>query len=62
MPYTLYTSLNKNGKGGSKEENLFKLKKDLLLTFKEQDKLLLVLAPTFSSPRLVRYFIKLLHP
>jgi hypothetical protein len=62
MPYTLYTLLGKNSKGGSKEENLSKLKKDLLLAFKEQDKLLLVLAPTPSSLRLRRYSIKLPHP
>jgi hypothetical protein len=51
-PYTLLTSLSKNSKGGGKEENVFKLKKDLLLAFKEQDKLLLALAFTPSSSRL----------
>jgi hypothetical protein len=49
MPYTLYALLSKNSKGGSKEETLFKLKKDLLLAFKEQDKLLLASALTLSS-------------
>jgi hypothetical protein len=43
MPYILLALLSKNGKGGSKKENVFKLKKDLLLAFKEQDKLLLAL-------------------
>jgi hypothetical protein len=62
MPYTLYTLLSKNNKGGSKEENLSKLKKDLLLAFKEQDKLLLALAPTPSSLQLGRYSIELLYP
>ena len=51
-PYTLPASLSKNGEGGSKEENASKLKKDLFLAFKEQDKLMLALAPTPSSPRL----------
>jgi hypothetical protein len=47
--YTLLASLSKNNKGESKEENVFKLKKDLLLAFKEQDKLLLALALALSS-------------
>jgi hypothetical protein len=51
-PYTLLTLLSKNSKGGGKEENVFKFKKDLLLAFKEQDKLLLALAFTPSSSRL----------
>jgi hypothetical protein len=51
-PHTLPASLSKNGKGGSKEENVSKLKKDLLLAFEEQDKLLSALAPAPSSPRL----------
>jgi len=50
MPYTLLASLTKNGKGGSKEENVSELEKDLLLAFKEQDKLLLALALALSSP------------
>ena len=62
MPYTLYALLSKNSKRGSKEETLFKLKKDLLLAFKEQDKLLLASALTLSSLRLKRYSIKLLYP
>jgi hypothetical protein len=62
MPYTLYALLSKNSKGGSKEETLFKLKKDLLLAFEEQDKLLLASALTLSSPQLGRYSIKLLYP
>jgi hypothetical protein len=33
--YTLLALLSKNSKGESKEENVFKLKKDLLLAFKE---------------------------
>jgi hypothetical protein len=37
MPYTLLALLSKNSKGRNKEENGFKLKKDLLLAFKEQD-------------------------
>jgi hypothetical protein len=49
--YTLLTSLSKNNKGENKEENVSKLKKDLLLAFKEQDKLLLALALTLSSLR-----------
>lgn len=59
MPYTLLASLTKNGKGGSKEENVSELEKDLLLAFKEQDKLLLALALALSSPQLQRHFIKL---
>jgi len=35
MPYTLPTSLSKNSKGGSKEENVSKLEKDLFLAFEE---------------------------
>jgi hypothetical protein len=35
MPYTLPALLNKNSKGGSEEENVSKLKKNLLLAFKE---------------------------
>ena len=35
MPYTLLTLLSKNNKGKNKEENFFKLKKDLLLAFKK---------------------------
>jgi hypothetical protein len=62
MPYTLYALLSKNSKGKSKEETLFKLKKDLLLAFEEQDKLSLASALTLSSLRLRRYSIKLLYP
>jgi len=61
MPYTLHALLSKNSKGGSKEETLFKLKKDLLLAFEEQDKLLLASALTLSFLQLKRYSIKLLH-
>jgi hypothetical protein len=49
MLYTLLALLSMNNKGESKEENVFKLKKDLLLAFEEQDKLLLALALTLSS-------------
>jgi hypothetical protein len=49
IPYILLTLLNKNNKGESKEKNLSKLEKNLLLAFKEQDKLLLVLALILSS-------------
>jgi hypothetical protein len=35
MLYTLPALLSKNNKGKSEEENVFKLKKDLLLAFKE---------------------------
>jgi hypothetical protein len=35
MPHTLYASLGKNSKGGSEEENLSELEKDLLLAFEE---------------------------
>jgi hypothetical protein len=51
MLYTLLALLSKNNKGKSKEENVFKLKKDLLLAFEEQDKLLSALAFTLSSLR-----------
>jgi hypothetical protein len=49
ISYILLTLLNKNNKGESKEKNLSKLEKNLLLAFKEQDKLLLVLALILSS-------------
>lgn len=56
--------LSKNGKGESDKENLSKLKKDLLLAFKEQDKLFFasVLAPASSSPRFWRHSIEPSHP
>lgn len=60
--YTLLASLSKNREGGSEEENGSKLEKDLLLAFKEQDKLLSASAPAPSSPRLWRHSIELLHP
>jgi len=62
MPHTLHASLSKNGEGGSGEETLSELEKDLLLAFEEQDKLSLASAPTPSSPRLGRYSIELPHP
>jgi hypothetical protein len=62
MPHTLHASLGKNGEGGSEEENLSELEKDLLLAFEEQDKLSLASAPTPSSPRLGRHSIELPHP
>jgi hypothetical protein len=49
MPYTLLALLSKNNKGGSKEKNVSKLKKNLLLAFEKQELLLvLVLAPAPS--------------
>jgi hypothetical protein len=60
--YTLLASLSKNSKGENKEENVFKLKKDLLLAFEEQDKLLSAPALALSSPRLWHNSIKLSHP
>ena len=48
MLYTLLALLSKNSKGESKEENVFKLKKDLILAFEEQDKLLSALALALS--------------
>jgi hypothetical protein len=51
-PHTLPTLLGKNDEGESEEENLSKLKKDLLLAFEEQEKSLSALAPAPSSPRL----------
>jgi hypothetical protein len=65
-PCTLPTPSGKNGGGGSEEENVSELEKDLLLAFKEQDRLLSASAsasaPASSSLRLWHHSIEPSHP
>jgi hypothetical protein len=49
VPHSLPKPLDKDGRGGSKE-NVSKLEKDMLLAFEEQEKSLLATAPSSLQP------------